>query len=117
MPTTQEKFCPPLLEEVSEIEKECSVKTYALEQTRFNSLIQRRINITNRLTTCQLPNQKGVLANSRLPITTVFENISDPVNSPVLRNFNIVYDQIHTIECSDYNYKQTICFRQQIEKQ
>ena len=68
-------------------------------------------------TTCQLPNQTGVSANSRLPITTVFENISDPVNSPVLRNFNVVYDQIHTIECSDYDSEQTICFRWQIEKQ
>ncbi|CAG8853296.1 1990_t:CDS:2, partial [Gigaspora margarita] len=55
--------------------------------------------------------------NSRLPITTVFENISDPVNSPVLQNFNVVYDQIHTIECSDYDSEQTICFRWQIEKQ
>ncbi|CAG8838886.1 40655_t:CDS:2, partial [Gigaspora margarita] len=57
-------------------------------------------------TTCQLPNQTGVLANSRLPITTVFENISDPVNSPVLRNFNIVYDQIHTIEYNTTGFVQ-----------
>ncbi|CAG8854040.1 44489_t:CDS:2, partial [Gigaspora margarita] len=49
-----------------------------------------------------------VSANSRLPITTVFENISNSVNSPVLQNFNIVYDQIYTIECSDYDSKQTI---------
>ncbi|CAG8684362.1 40790_t:CDS:2 [Gigaspora margarita] len=42
-------------------------------------------------TTCQLPNQTGVLANSRLPITTVFENISDPVNNNTTRfiQFNI----------------------------
>ncbi|CAG8818264.1 31378_t:CDS:2, partial [Gigaspora margarita] len=93
MATTQEKFCFLLLEEVSEIEKKCD------------------------FTTWQLPNLKGVSANSRLPITTVFENISDPVNSPVLRNFNVVYDQIHTIECSDYDSEQTICFRWQIEKQ
>ncbi|KAF0524538.1 hypothetical protein F8M41_015152 [Gigaspora margarita] len=48
MATTQEKFCSLLLEEVSEIEKECSVKTYALEQTRFNSLIQHDFIDNNR---------------------------------------------------------------------
>ncbi|KAF0388279.1 hypothetical protein F8M41_011068 [Gigaspora margarita] len=44
-------------------------------------------------TTCQSPNQIGVSANSRLPITSVFENISDPVNSPILQNFNQIEKQ------------------------
>ncbi|KAF0521502.1 hypothetical protein F8M41_015785 [Gigaspora margarita] len=107
MITIQEKFCLPLLEKVSEIEKEYGVKTYALEQTRFNSLIQceEMLGLLQiDFTTCQLSNQTGVSANSRLPITTVFKNISDPVNSPVLQNFNIVYNQIHTIKCSDYEF-------------
>ncbi|CAG8854136.1 16361_t:CDS:1, partial [Gigaspora margarita] len=50
MATIQEKFCSPLLEEVSEIEKEYRIKTYALEQTRFNSLIQHIRNVVNLLT-------------------------------------------------------------------
>jgi hypothetical protein len=222
---TQEKFCPPLIEQVTPLEAECGVKTYSAEQAKYNSFIQRiknnvnlgtpavttagrgtllyyparyynssllfqnirfnenntrnkymldfysifRISVfgnfndnylkgegtrLNKLefplaqaqgatdendtfiinpikksfqirgliiqidfTSCQLPNQTGVAQNNRLPMTTVFEDINDPINSPVRQNFRVVYEKIHTIECSDCDYEQTLCFRWQIEKQ
>ncbi|KAF0370531.1 hypothetical protein F8M41_013231 [Gigaspora margarita] len=43
-------------------------------------------------TTCQLPNQTGVSANSRLPITTVFENIINNLNEP-LRHLKYISDE------------------------
>ena len=67
MVITQEKFCSSLLEEVSEIEKECGVKTYAPKQTRFDSLIQHVRNVVN-LSTPAITSESAKHCYNFLPV-------------------------------------------------
>ncbi|CAG8483021.1 9517_t:CDS:2 [Racocetra fulgida] len=69
-------------------------------------------------TTCELPlSQTAVPDNKSLPAVNIFEDMNDLINSPIRRNFNVVYDKIEEIECSKCDYKKILCFTWKIEKQ
>ena len=78
----------------------------------------RGIIVQVDFTSCQLPiNQNIEQQNQTLPSEIVFEDLNDLINSPIKKNFNVVYDKVHTLECTKCDYEQTICFNWKIEKQ
>jgi hypothetical protein len=68
-------------------------------------------------TSCQLPNPAVEQQNNQLPASTVFEDMNDVIHSPVRKNFNVVYEKIHDVKCSECDYEMTLCDVWKIEKQ
>ncbi|CAG8805501.1 9682_t:CDS:2, partial [Racocetra persica] len=86
------------------------------------NLIKKTFNMRSLIlqvnTSCELPISQAVVPNnSHLPMENVFEDINDIINSLIKRNYNLVYEKIEQIDCSECDYKKIACFTWPIEKQ
>jgi hypothetical protein len=79
----------------------------------------RTLVIQVDFSSCQLPDPDpdSEQQNATLPASTVFEDMNDVINSPIKKNFRIVYEKIHEIQCSECDYETTLCDVWKIEKQ
>jgi hypothetical protein len=109
----QERYKFPLAQAQGATDAGDSFTIYPLKK----SFQVRSIILHVDFSSCQLPDPTNKQNNRQLSASTVFEDMNDMINSPIKRNFNVVYDKQHEIKCSECDYETTICDIWKIEKQ